>query len=330
VQTLQCARAPSTRALYSYRWEVFRSWCEQRHECPRSCPLSSVLEFLQEQFDQGKSPSTLKVFLAAISACHGRVDGKALGANPLSIQFIKGVQRLRPRRLPSVPAWQLHVVLDALLKPPFEPIADIDLKWLSQKVAFLLAITSAKRVGELHALSVHADCFHVNPDGAGVVLRPNPAFMPKVLSVRNLNQVVVLYPFHPPPFASEEDRTLHTLCPVWALLCYVDRTKGFRLTDQLFVCHGAGQRGKALSKQRLSRWVVNTIKQAYQLSGLPSPVATVAHSTRGIAASWVLLKGVPLQDICQAACWSSPLTFARFYDLNVVSPLSFGNAVLSS
>lgn len=44
-QTLQCARAPSTRALYSYRWNVFKTWCEQRHECPRSCPLTSVLEF---------------------------------------------------------------------------------------------------------------------------------------------------------------------------------------------------------------------------------------------------------------------------------------------
>lgn len=51
------------------------------------------------------------------------------------------------------------------------------------------------------------------------------------------------------------------------------------MTNQLFICHGAGQRGKVLSKHRLSHWVVDTIKQAYQLSGLPSPVATVAHAT---------------------------------------------------
>ena len=113
-QTLQSARAPSTRALYSYRWETFKTWCIRRNECPRSGSLTSVLEFLQELFEQGKSPSTLKVFLAAISACHERIDGKTVGANPLSIQFLKGAQRLRPRRLPSVPAWQLNVVLQAL------------------------------------------------------------------------------------------------------------------------------------------------------------------------------------------------------------------------
>ena len=86
-QTLQSARAPSTRALYSYRWETFKTWCIRRNECPRSGPLTSVLEFLQELFEQGKFPSTLKVFLAAISACHERIDGKTVGANPLSVQF---------------------------------------------------------------------------------------------------------------------------------------------------------------------------------------------------------------------------------------------------
>ena len=131
-----------------------------------------------------------------------------VGANPLSIQFLKGAQRLRPRRLPSVPAWQLNVVLQALTKSPFQPLADVDIKWLSLKVAFLLAVTSAKRIGELHALSVHADCFYVKPDGAGIVLRPNPAFVPKILSAQNLNRVIALDPFHPPPFGSEEDETL--------------------------------------------------------------------------------------------------------------------------
>ena len=248
----------------------------------------------------------------------------------MSIKFLKGAQRLRPRRLPSVPAWQLNVVLQALTRSPFEPLADVDIKWLSLKVAFLLAVTSAKRIGGLHALSVHADCFYVKPDGAGIVLRPNPAFVPKILSAQNLNQVIALDPFHPPPFGSEEDETLNCLCPVRALLCYVNRTQSFRVTDQLFVGYGAGQQGKAISKQRLSHWVVEAIKCAYELSGLSAPTTAVAHSTRGIATSWALLKGVPLHEICQAACWSSPSTFARFYSLNVTSRLSFGNAVLSS
>ncbi|KAK0133446.1 hypothetical protein N1851_031041 [Merluccius polli] len=37
---------------------------------------------------------------------------------------------------------------------PFEPLGSSALKWVSLKTAFLLAMSSAKRVGELHALSV--------------------------------------------------------------------------------------------------------------------------------------------------------------------------------
>ena len=42
--------------------------------------------------------------------------------------------------------------------PPFEPLAQVGLQWLSTKAAFLLAIASGKRVGELHALSVSDAC----------------------------------------------------------------------------------------------------------------------------------------------------------------------------
>ena len=55
-------------------------------------------------------------------------------------------------------------MLDALCLPPFEPLAQAELKWVSIKTAFLLAIASAKRVGELHALSVCDSCLRWNSD----------------------------------------------------------------------------------------------------------------------------------------------------------------------
>ncbi len=42
-----------------------------------------------------------------------------------------------------------------------------------------------------------------------------------------------------------------------------------------------------------------------------------AHSTRGFASSWVLDNGALLADICRAAGWVTPNTFARFYSLHV-------------
>ncbi len=72
-----------------------------------------------------------------------------------------------------------------------------------------------------------------------------------------------------------------------------------------------------VAKQTLSRWIVDAIIVAYESSDLPSPLGVKAHSTRGMAASKAFFAGVPIQDICDAAGWSTPLTFVRFYDLDL-------------
>ena len=83
------------------------------------------------------------------------------------------------------------MVLEALLSPPFEPLDQTEPKWLSAKVACLLAMASAKRVSDLHALSVTVSetCIHWFPGGTGVTLWPNPYFLPKRLPSAHLNQV---------------------------------------------------------------------------------------------------------------------------------------------
>ena len=60
--------------------------------------------------------------------------------------------------------------------------------------------------------------------------------------------------------------------------------------------------------------------EAYSSTGIQPPEALRAHSTSGMSASWALLKGVSIQDGCTAASWASPLTFARFYSLDVTAP----------
>ncbi|MBN3304948.1 CBLN4 protein, partial [Amia calva] len=110
---------------YSYRWRTFSTWCQDGSQDPINCPIGVILQFLQELLDQGKSPSTLKVYLAAISACHVRIDGKPPGSHFLAVQFLKGARWLRPPRTLSLPAWHLDIVLDALSQAPFEPLNSI-------------------------------------------------------------------------------------------------------------------------------------------------------------------------------------------------------------
>ena len=311
--TILNARAPSTRAQYENRWKLFSDWCNRNAADPVRCPVATVLEFLQSLLDSGRSHSTLRVYASAISSRHERVDGATVGGHRLVSLFLRGALRLRPPRTLRAPAWDLPLVLEAMSLPPFEPLTQVGLKWLSMKVAFLLAITSAKRVGELQALSVAETCLRWNPDGSGVVLWPNVAFLPKVLSRTHLNQPIRLSRFDSP---SEEGRS-EMLCPVRALKAYIAATASFRQSEQLFVCHGGPNRGCALSKQRLSHWVVDAIKHAYGASGRPPPSGVRCHSTRSITTSWAALRGVPLEAICAAASWATPDTFTRFYRVNV-------------
>ncbi|XP_047229391.1 uncharacterized protein LOC124872980, partial [Girardinichthys multiradiatus] len=329
VATIQNARASSTRGLYAYKWRAFVQWCEDKHIVPFQCSMVEVLTFLQDLLDKGLSFSTIKVYLAAISACHIGFKGVTPGAHPLAVRFLKGVRRLRPVIKPSFPSWDLTLVLEALCDPPFEPLESVDVKFLSYKLALLLALTTAKRVGDLHALSVNPTCIHFSPDGSKVTLRPNAAYLPKVIPSDYSSMTMELSSFCPPSFASEEQRRLHFLCPLRALRSYIDRTQSVRLCDQLFVCIANPARGKALSRQRLSHWIVEAISLAYSNRGLPMPRGVRAHSTRGIATSWALFRGVPMSDICAAASWSSPHTFVKFYRLDVTTP-SVAHSVLSA
>ena len=328
VRTIQEARAPSTRMAYSYRWEGFSTWCGTHRVDPYSATAQDILLFLQGQLDAGKSAVTLRGMVAAIKAV--RCGEHALNEASCSLisRFLKGARRLTVHGTrPTIPPWDLEVVLNALRRPPFEPLGAAGLKWLSLKTAFLLAITSARRVSELQALSVHSDCCRFSPDGSSVVLRPNPAFLPKVFSEFHLSQSVELRSL-PPSGGDGETEQQSVLCPVRALTEYIRRTQAARKTDQLFVCFDAGRRGRPLSKPRLSHWVVDTIQQAYVLSGAPVPPGVRAHSTRGVATSWALWRGASLATICATATWSSQSTFSRFYRLNVATSPSFGERVL--
>ncbi len=89
-------------------------------------------------------------------------------------------------------------MLKALIKAPYEPTADADLKALSLKTAFLLvALCSAKQVGELCALSVTDDCLRWSADGTGVLLWPYLPFLLKVLNPQSANRVLEVGHFQP-------------------------------------------------------------------------------------------------------------------------------------
>ncbi|KAK0147975.1 hypothetical protein N1851_012342 [Merluccius polli] len=154
--------------------------------------------------DKGRAFSTIKVYLAAISACHVGFGRDTAGRHPLVRRFMKVARRRLFVPKPLFPSWDLSLVLDALCQQPFEPLGEIDMKLLSLKTALLLALSTAKRV----------------------CLIPNPSFMPKVMNPSYHCAPIELRAFHPPPFSSSEEQRLNSLCPLgWELGLYRISTK---------------------------------------------------------------------------------------------------------
>ncbi len=140
---------------------------------------------------------------------------------------------MNPPRPPSLPSWDLALVLRALITAPFEPLQSVELKFLSMKTLLLTALASIKRVGDLQAFSVDDSCLQFGPADSSATLRPRPGYVPKVPTTPFRDQVVNLQALPP----EEADPALALLCPVRALRQYTDRTQSFRTSEQLFVCY---------------------------------------------------------------------------------------------
>ncbi len=116
---------------------MFSTWCRERELDPVNCLVASVLEFLQDHFPAGLTPSTLKVYVAVIAAFHAPLDVGPLGRHQLVVHFLRGAWRMRPATRFRFPTWDLAVVLEGLSLAPFEPIKSATVKNLTFKMVFL-------------------------------------------------------------------------------------------------------------------------------------------------------------------------------------------------
>ncbi len=250
----------------------------------------------------------LNVYEAAIAASHAPIAGQLVGRNNLVVHLLKGSRGLNPPRLITVPTWDLPTVLRALKSPPFEPLPSIDLRHLMLKTALLLALALVKYMGDRQVLSVSTSCLKFRPNNFKVVLKPWHGYIPKVFSTLFRVQVITLSALPP----SEQDQELNLLCPVRALRIYIERFAPFRQSEQLFVCISGHTKGSLVTKQRLSKWIIDIIALAYSFLGQQFPMRVRAHSTRGITSSWVCSNGVSIAEIYAATSWASPSILARF------------------
>lgn len=100
-----------------------------------------------------------------------------------------------------------------------------------------------------------------------------------------------------------------TICPVFTLKHYLEKTKEKRKSSKLLVSFKTFQQ---VTSSSIARW----LKRVLELSGIDISVFQ-AHSFRGASCSTAYLSGVTMKDILSTANWSSASTFHRFYNRNI-------------
>ena len=181
-RTAMAALRPTTRLVYDLKWRIYAAWCKRHRVDPISAPLTQVLRFLQAKADKGYGARTLAGYVTSISRRHCMVkcSGKRCRVSKGSTvqAWSRGIAVLNPRPRVIVPVWSLDLVLSALKRPPYFPLKECELKYLTMRTAFLMAVTSARRASELQAICCDTMVWRAHE----VIAYTDPEFLPKVHS----------------------------------------------------------------------------------------------------------------------------------------------------
>ena len=148
------ARRRSTINNYQSKWIAYRRWCHDKGFSVSRPSLPQISEFMVFLKEKKKlSVSAIKGYRSMLSTVfHFRLP--QISSSSVLNSLIRSFSLDQAKKIIPRPLWDLDKVLSYLRGPPFEPLQDADLRSLTKKTLFLLALASVKRVGELQALSM--------------------------------------------------------------------------------------------------------------------------------------------------------------------------------
>ena len=116
VELIMASWRPGTQRQYGAYVRQWVRFCSVRDTAPLSPPISVVLDFLSDMFDNGKSYSTINTARSALSAILPPREAAAIGASPLVVRLMSGIYNLRPAQARYVDIWDVRPVLNLLRK----------------------------------------------------------------------------------------------------------------------------------------------------------------------------------------------------------------------
>ena len=298
---LALCRRTSTRLNYQARWGKFSKWCKDFHHRSSEPTIPKIAEFLTFLFKTEKAAvSTIKGYISMLSSVY-KFCLPEISTSPILQDLTRSFEISAPRPVHRSPSWDLDKVLEYLSGPPFEPLADASFRNKTRKALFLLVMATAKRVGELQALS-----FSVSHRGDDLVLHYDPFFLAKTESVSNpLPRSVIVQSLAD----LVGDLPERVLCPVRAVRYLRRAARSPEFTpSRLFVSPSDPRR--SMSKNAMSFFLRQLITESGAVS---SSVPPRAHDIRGIATSLNYYSSLSLSAINEAATWKSNRVFAMRY-----------------
>ena len=295
-------RRPSTNRMYDDRWLRFARWAAGQGFDPLDPTAAQIASFLFTLFDtHGLSHQTVKGYRTCLGSVLNRTGKAKVVLHKTISDMIASMELQRPRVTPVLPQWDLGIVLEALSKPPYEPLREASFKHLTLKTVFLLAMAAAGRRSELHALRFDQNYIQFKPKGAGVTLHFSPEFMRKNQKPNQVND-----PWYFPAVPTGKSEFGAPNCPVRALRYYhrylTEHPELRKDRRRLFVPIKDNNTGKELNASTISRWICTTIVDSHaaiqnsrNLSG-----CVKAHEVRAVATSLQLFNKVDLHSVMKA------------------------------
>ena len=135
----------STRTIYKSKWALFEKWCRENLVDFSSPSVKHISDFFMYLYqDLNRRPSTIDGYTMTIVDTLGLAGHHIAQSSDLH-RLLSSFHGIVPKVPGIFQNGNLSVVLNELTKVPFEPMKDTDLKHLTLKTAFLLALSSGKR-----------------------------------------------------------------------------------------------------------------------------------------------------------------------------------------
>ena len=140
----------SARTIYKSKWALFEKWCRENSVDFSTPSIKKVSHFFIYLYqDLNRRPSTIDGYRTGIIDTLGPTGLHISQSSDLN-RLLSSFHRDRPKSSRNLSKWNLSV-LNELTKARFEPMKDTNLKHLTLKTAFLLALASGKHPSEIHA-----------------------------------------------------------------------------------------------------------------------------------------------------------------------------------